>query len=480
MRFLALLPFVALVAWGCDPDAGAGPDVEPADPARGAVAFRDACASCHASRDGFDLAFFGFPAADIVRRGVDHVDSASARDIAAHVAALGVEAVGRDFRAFQPTGVVGAGGDDGFWRSVMGGDGVPDDLTPEALRSIDLRDLPVPLPFPVWSSETSEGDWMPETPLPPALLTQQDGMLRSALERYHAGGTEEALVEAVAAFQTVTRGYDDDALCSGIASLHPRWRECFEARRWMSSLTALHFLRSGRLRDVPFEVAELWWDTGEVAVTAFFEGDRFVDRETVAAWLYLASVFVPDGFPGPGIGIAEDAGYMGQFLQGDGYPRMATFISLRRMVDTGPLHDRPLQAYWDGTLAVTRAPSDMAGDVLAFVLDYLEAELEAGRRPSGDDATQAWLMLRGARNSYLQRGGSGDPERDEALSARIDAVNEALVGPNRTGAAPPPHGSGRPGPSWRSGESARPPVLLRMSSRRATPLHRRVSPTPTS
>ena len=47
------------------------------------MAFQTSCGPCHASRDGFDLAYFGFPSADVIRRAVAHVDSATARDIAA-------------------------------------------------------------------------------------------------------------------------------------------------------------------------------------------------------------------------------------------------------------------------------------------------------------------------------------------------------------------------------------------------------------
>src|SRR5438128_3225954 len=47
----------------------------------GQIAFEQSCSPCHASRDGFDLAMFGFTDTTIIRRAVKHVDTATARRI---------------------------------------------------------------------------------------------------------------------------------------------------------------------------------------------------------------------------------------------------------------------------------------------------------------------------------------------------------------------------------------------------------------
>src|SRR5687768_9145717 len=109
------LPLALLIALGAC-RSQPGPPLDPgspepplADVATGRVAFSTVCAACHSSRDGFDLAFFGFPDSTIVRRAVFHVDSAVARDIAAHVRTLGSAGAPRTARIFQPGGVILAG-----------------------------------------------------------------------------------------------------------------------------------------------------------------------------------------------------------------------------------------------------------------------------------------------------------------------------------------------------------------------------------
>ena len=73
----AVLTLVCVVA-ACDSPAAPVVDEEPvvaarpASPTLGHLAFIAECASCHASRDGFDLAFFSFPDSTIIRRALGH------------------------------------------------------------------------------------------------------------------------------------------------------------------------------------------------------------------------------------------------------------------------------------------------------------------------------------------------------------------------------------------------------------------------
>ncbi|NOT07440.1 MAG: hypothetical protein HOP28_04455 [Gemmatimonadales bacterium] len=113
LRRAACLLSGLVLALGCsapDPVSPAPPAPPVADQvaaiARGHTAFESSCASCHASRDGFDLAFFGFGKSNIVRRAVRHVPQSTAEDIAAYIASLGVASRGRSFRIFQPRGGV--------------------------------------------------------------------------------------------------------------------------------------------------------------------------------------------------------------------------------------------------------------------------------------------------------------------------------------------------------------------------------------
>ena len=103
-----------------------------ANVAAGRAAFLTSCATCHASRDGFDLALFGFDDATIVRRARDHVDLATAQNIVAYVRSLGVPSVGRGTVPFQP-GNTTLGADEDFWASLVGATDVGKDLTAERI-----------------------------------------------------------------------------------------------------------------------------------------------------------------------------------------------------------------------------------------------------------------------------------------------------------------------------------------------------------
>lgn len=422
--WIATAGATALLA--CSGDGPTGPDGSGfvPDSERGRAAFLAECATCHAGRDGFDLAYFGFPTADIVRRGVAHVDTAAARDIDAYLATLGVQPVPRDRRVFQSGGGVAAAQNES-WQAAFGATGWPKDLTVDALRALDLRDIAVPVPFPLWSSEADESDWMPELPLLPELLSASGGALAGALEAYHADRTTDRLLTAIEVFGSVSRPAPDAGVCAGSAGDHARPVACFEARRWMASLAATHLLRAGEEREVPYEVARLWWDVGEAGVTAHFRDD-YVSRTTVVAWLYLGSVFAPGGFPGPTSGIVEEAGYMGQFLQSLGLERVAVMVTLRRMVDDGAVHrDRPFHAYWDLNLAATRAPRELMPDVLEWGLAYLLDEQARGVRPEPADVEH----LRGIYEGTLMRLDSGDPARDAEIRALVDRMLDGAGAP---------------------------------------------------
>jgi hypothetical protein len=366
---------------GSESDAVAPPRVPNAD--LGRAAFVQSCASCHTSRDAFDLAYFGFPASDIVRRALTHVSQETAEDIAAYVASLGVQPVGRNTRPFQPgTQVISS--DEEFWRAQFGAPGWPANLTPERLRSIDLRRLDVPLTMPLWSSEADDADWLPEVPLSAQLLGAQNNALRSAIDEYYAAPTTANLLTAIARFMQISTA-DNAALCYGEAATHTRPRDCFEARRWMSSFAAQHFLRPGA-GAVPVEVAELFWSTGEAAVTLFIQ-EKTHARSIVWGWLYLGYSFSPTRFN-------EDNGYLGQFLQSDGRSWLAMFTGLRRMVATEDVHDGlPAQRFWDAALATSRAPRGQRANVAEFSYKFLRDWVTTGAVLDADGREQAKEFL---------------------------------------------------------------------------------------
>ena len=108
MHRLARVAAAALtVLAGCS-DSLSGPPDPPAvprpDPALGRIAFEQECAKCHASKDGFDLAMFGFTDTTIIRRAVKHVDSATAKNIVAYIRTVSAPHEPEKLRLFQPKG----------------------------------------------------------------------------------------------------------------------------------------------------------------------------------------------------------------------------------------------------------------------------------------------------------------------------------------------------------------------------------------
>jgi hypothetical protein len=271
-----------------------------------------------------------------------------------------------------------------FTHAIFGTSGWPADLTPATIRAIDTRVLDVAVALPLWSSEADDSDWLPEAPLTSELLGAAQGVLASAIDTYHGTPTTANLLAAIASFHAVSTA-GDDALCYGEAGTHTRPRACFEARRWMSTLAGQHLLRPGATA-VPIEVAELWWSTGQAAVTVY-QSEPGHPRSMVWGWLYLGYSFAPTRFN-------EDNSYLGQFLESDGHPMLASFTALRRMVDeTDVPNGVPAQRFWDGALAVSRAPLEMRAGVAEwsyqFLLDWLAAHTL--QDPDERDLAQAYI-----------------------------------------------------------------------------------------
>jgi len=364
------------------------------DPSAGRSAFVASCVACHANRDGFDLAFFGFPPDDIIRRAIGHVDLAAARDIAAFVASIDLDRKHGNAPPFQP-GLEVADGDANFWEVAFGAVEGPPRLSAEELVGVDLRTLVVPLPFPPWSDESGDGDWLPNQAVffDEGVLFGAPGgtasVVNELIEHYEADPSVEGLLEILS---WVERATTDEAtsLCRGHPGTHPDARRCFEARRWAGALAVQHVMRSGDLETVPPEVLDLWWGIGEVAISVFaHEGGppRHAPSE-VAAWFYLAYSFAPDRFP-------DRFGYMGQFLSLGPWPMFATFVNLRRLVDPTPMMDgAPEARYHAAAMATATAPPAWKATTAEFSYLELLARLETGEIPRGQGRPQAASLVR--------------------------------------------------------------------------------------
>jgi len=357
-RRLHILGVALTLACADDP---AGPD--PAIIEAGRAAFAEHCASCHTARDGFDLAFFGFAASDIIRRGVKHVDEPTARSIVSYIESLGVRPIGREVAPFQPGRAV-APDDARFWGALFGTSGWPASLSAAGLAAIDPRTVDVPLVLPLWSVEEEDTDWLPVAPLADVMDT--GNALDHAIESYYAAPSGASLLTLVARFEEKSAAPGN--VCHGPAAAVPA-RDCFEARRWISALAALHFLRNPG-EPVPIEVADLWWNTGEAAILVFLRETAKHPRRMASSWLYLAWTFAPHRFPDPG-------GYLIQFLVNDGYPRFAAFVTLRRMVSVEPIYNAlPAQRFEDALIAIRSAPAEFRADVAEFEFRFLRDWLD--------------------------------------------------------------------------------------------------------
>ncbi len=350
----------------------------PGDVVLGAAAFEADCANCHASRDGFDLAFFGFADTTIVRRAVAHVDTATALDIVAYIRSLEVLGPGRDARPFQPGGEL-VGGDLDFALRLFGEDAWPAELTVDALLAIDPLDTPVAVPFPVWSVEQDNVDWMPDTPMQDGVLGHHGGWTALTLDRYYASGRPEDLLIAVQALRHSERDPDNpDAPCvmDPIERFVPD--VCFETRRWIASLGAQYMLRERVTSPFHRAVHDSWWDVGN-AVRRSLQRDHLMDNgvENWATWMWLGWSFEPS---------RHASVYLSLALVRQGLERHAVFHTLRSLVA------RPggsVAAYDDVRNAARFAPAHWTYHATVFGYEALIARLASGLRPPPDRVADA-------------------------------------------------------------------------------------------
>lgn len=403
---------------------GPGEDpFDPDDPAVGLQVFQDACGTCHVGSDGFDLAFFDYLRGDVVRRARAHVGEEQALAIANYVETLQVERRDPDHRPFQPgEGVLVS--DEEFWRSAVGGEGIPDGLTADDLRSADLRALPIPFRLSPWSDEEGESDWMPERPLPLGLLDAEGERVRTAVDTYFASPTTQHLVDAVATFRQVS--VQPGQVCEGGVLSLDRPLDCFEARRWFSALTAVHLLREGS-GEPDREIVRLWWEVGEAGVNVRFHEGGFGDLDQPAFerntlhWLFLSFQFQPDISPSEG-------GYLGQFSDND-FPRFATFTQLRRMVHEGELEaELPWLPFRDALRALIRARHIFQDEVAVWAFSYILDRLENGLVLEGEDLDMARDEWSQVTSWYDFTRSDSDPTVAEAerlwmsVRSRLDAM----------------------------------------------------------
>ena len=363
------LPLVLLVSVACS-DAPMDPVPHP-DPIVGRFAFEESCSGCHASRDGFDIKTFGFTDTTIIRRAVKHVDSATARNIVEYIHSLNAPPNDKNLRLFQPKGSP-IGTDVDFAIALFGRDAWPDIATAD-LAAIDPRTVQITVKLPVWADEGTNMDWMPDTPLPTGVLDYAGGLAAGAIAGYRAAPTKENLIRAVSALSTADRAVANaQAPCLLEDTLRVRYRECFETRRWASTLIALYMLHNGMDQNLGPNVHDMWWDVGNAARKS--RADKSVPianaDQNWTSWMYLGWSFDPS---------KHSSSYLGGGFRQLGFMRQATFVALRSEV-ARPKNS--MSVYEDALNAVKFSPNAWATSVATFGLRHLSERLSAGEKPS--------------------------------------------------------------------------------------------------
>lgn len=317
---------------------------------------------------------------------------------------------------FQPQGST-LGSDMEFSLSLFGQDGWPADLTTAQLAAVDPRTVRVAIRLPIWSDESSNKDWMPDSPLPPAVLDFAGGLAAGAIAGYRAVPTRENLARAVTALRNADRSSaNPGAPCLFDDTSRVKYRECFEVRRWTSTLVALHLLRYGMDLNLGGTVHDVWWDVGNAARKS--RADRTVPIANPvsnwASWMLVGWMFDPS---------RHSSFYTGEGLRQLGLPRHATFIALRTQVA------RPRNspsAYEDLVNAVRFAPASWTSSVASFGLRHLAGRLGTGDRPASAEQT---LMAITAVNSALTEAYKKVPVADRPKLDLLAQPVLAALGP---------------------------------------------------
>ncbi len=414
LRALGLSLPLAVVLTGCDNDSPTSNlSLENADPLLGLVTFRQECASCHASGDGFDLAFFSFPDTTILRRALGHVPLSDALNIVAYIRSLGAETMTRHTRLFQPGNRILAD-DRVFAEQLFGLDAWPADLTPENLLAIDPRTVLVALDLPIWSVEEDNVDWMPDLPPTDGILAF--GGTGTAIEDYHQQPTDQHLVTAVKRLRNSVKDAQNPAApCTFNDDRLVDYEACFQMQRWIASLGAQHMLRTGREGGFHRTIHNTFWDVGQTVRRSIVQGRESPANglENWVDWMWTGWIFEPQN---------HATIYLGTGLEAAGLERHATFMTLRSLVA------RPADSFApfvDVRNTARFSPNHWAGNATAFALRHLEERILASDQVdqlSGETLAEAFLFLEQTYRLASQK----DPAAAPALRALVDRIEDML------------------------------------------------------
>jgi len=419
---LAILFPMAIACSEGDP-TGTFADEEPdladlGDPMAGAVAFQEECAGCHASGDGFDLAFFAFTDTTIIRRAVGHVDTTTAFDIVAHISSLPVREEDRDVRMFQPGDRV-LPSDMAFALELFGADQWPAGLGSSGLLAIDPLGVAAAVPLPLWSVEEGNTDWMPDTPLPDHILDTRGQLPRALIAGYRAAPTEQNLILTTQVLRGATVLRDSpDAPCFTNEPERADYQVCFEAQRWISTLGVQHMIRYGLSTSVHPALHDVWWDVGMTVRRAIVKADIDFENgfENWASWMYLGWIFEPS---------RHASTYTAQGLANLGLERHATFVALRSQVARGP---RSFAVYADPTTTARHAPPHWTLNALSAGYRHTLERIESGDLPRVEDQVEARRRIEASYVIAARKLPMADRERLGALALEVLEAFDGATG----------------------------------------------------
>lgn len=308
------------------------------------------------------------------------MDSATARLIADYIGSLNTLHAAEGLKLFQPGGSQ-LSSDVAFAVDLFGQDAWPTSMTASQLRGIDPLRVRIALPLPIWSDEGSNLDWMPDDPLPPAILSYAGNAAATALASYNAAPTTQNLLTAV------TKLYEADhasanagAPCLFFVASRVNYEQCFEVRRWTSSLVAQHMLRNGISRPIGTLLHNIWWEVGTAARHSNGNPGEIANAvPNWTRWMYVGWMFDPAGIA---------AVYTVQGLRKSGLPRHATFVALRSLVSRPPASvDEDLTVWIDFKEFAGAVPASWAFAAANLALRHLLDRLNSGDRPPAGTAS---------------------------------------------------------------------------------------------
>ncbi|MEO8452074.1 MAG: hypothetical protein ABI647_19950, partial [Gemmatimonadota bacterium] len=399
-----ILPYAALVlaAAACHPDEIVNSEPTTNQPGidanivhltlPGDQAFAQECATCHPSRDGFDLRYFSYTDTNIVRRAVAHVDTATAWRIASYIRTLQTPKVAENTRLFQPGNGLLLPSDTAFAVRLFGSDQWPVTMTRAKLLAINPLTVPIALDLPQWSNEADKTlEWIPKTALPAAILSFNGNKVKNALATLEATPSAQTLSLAMqAVFNASNDASNPAAPCPYLwRKTPPDYNACFSLHTYASSLGAAYMIRRGLTGFVDQRVHNIWWETGFTAhLSRQAVGPLQVPEARAAAerWFYLGWMFDP---------VHVQAIYTTGLLRERQRNRLATFVAARSLVARLPgVFDEDVNPYVDFAEVALSTPDNWAVNTGTFALNELRRRLQAGDRPpKGTVANEAKAHL---------------------------------------------------------------------------------------